>query len=84
MFGATGERRPCLGAEGERPPWLATWRGEAAMDACAKLRLRLDKTAKGRPGSGFEVAGAKLVRGAYEITPAAKGAATTATVTFTG
>ena len=50
---------------------------------CAHLRLRLTKTAHKRPGSGFAVAGATLVRGAYQITPAAGGGETTVEVTYT-
>ena len=50
---------------------------------CDTLRLRLTKTAQKRPGSGFAVAGATLVRGAYQIKPAAGGKGTTVKVTYT-
>ena len=57
-----------------------TFRGGAAP--CEMLRLKLTKTALSRPGSGFAVAGAPLVRGAYQLAPAAGGADTVAVVTW--
>ena len=54
----------------------------AAAAECDKFRLKLTKTARARPGSGFAVAHAPLVRGAYEIAPAAGGGATVVTVTY--
>ena len=52
-----------------------------AAAQCEYLRLKLTKTAKARPGSGFEVVGAQLVRGAYQITPSPH-ATTVAHVTY--
>jgi hypothetical protein len=51
---------------------------------CIKFRLRVTKTAEGRPGSGFVVSSAaELKRGAYEIKPAAAGKTTEATISYT-
>ena len=50
---------------------------------CKHLRLCLSKTATARPGSGFAVKGAALVRGAYQIEPAVGGAETQVQVTYT-
>lgn len=50
---------------------------------CEALRLVLTKTAKVRPGTGFAVEGASLVRGAYEVAPVAGGGETIAKVTYT-
>ena len=47
------------------------------------IRVKLTKTSNDRPGSNFAVKGAELVRGAYAITPASGGAATTVVVTWT-
>jgi len=55
----------------------------AAGAPCPNLRLKLSKTAASRPGSGFAVEGATLVRAAYEIEPAAGGGETTVTVSYT-
>ena len=53
----------------------------AADPPCTSLRLRLTKTSTARPGTGFAVEGAKLVRGAYEVPPS-KGKPTDVTVTY--
>ena len=58
---------------------IVTFDGDAP---CATLRLKLTKTAAARPGSGFAVEGAALVRGAYEIVPTAAGAPTVSHVTY--
>lgn len=50
---------------------------------CSTLRLRLNKTAAARPGRGFAVEGAPLVRGAYAIQPASSGGTTAVKVTYT-
>jgi len=54
--------------------------GEGAP--CSHFRLVLTKTAQARPGSGFRVEGASLVRGAYEINPAPDGRPTTVQVAY--
>jgi len=48
----------------------------------APCRLKLTKTARGRPGSAFAAVGHKLVRGAIEIPSASRGAETLVRVTY--
>ena len=48
---------------------------------CEYFRLAMNKTAASRPGSGFSVHGAPVVRGAFQIKPAASGH-TTAEVSY--
>ena len=55
----------------------------AAGAPCPHLRLKLTKTAEARPGSGFKVDGAPLVRGAFQIIPAAGDEETRVTVSYT-
>ena len=50
---------------------------------CEHLRLTLSKAATARPGSGFAVEGATLVRGAYQIEPALGAVETQVQVTYT-
>jgi hypothetical protein len=55
--------------------------GPGSSAPWSKLRLKLDKTSATRPGNNFQVEGASLVRGAYEVAPAA-GKSTSAFVTW--
>jgi hypothetical protein len=48
---------------------------------CEYFRLVMSKTSASRPGSGFSVDGAPLVRGAFQVKPAASGQ-TTAEVSY--
>ena len=66
---------------GAAAPLTVEFGGDYAL--CAKLRLKLTKPGAARPGSNFTVAGAPLVRGAYEAAPPTSGVATM-TVTHGG
>lgn len=71
----------------EQPPAPAASSGAISIsfdaDApCSRLRLKLTKTAKSRPGSGFEVVGGSMVRGAWEVPPASGAEPTVVQVTY--
>ena len=77
-------RPSALLGSGPGPGAAATF--EVTFDGgapCAALRLVLGKTAKAMPGGDFSVVGARLVRGAYELKPAAGGGPTVAKVAYT-
>ena len=66
-----------MGAKSAFVRFNATEGGGAATPRPWKmLRLSMQKTAKARPGAGFKVAGAKEVRGAWEVAPAETGRGT--------
>ena len=72
-------RPSALLGSGPGPGAAATF--EVTFDGgapCAALRPVLGKTAKAMPGGDFSVVGARLVRGAYELKPAAGGGPTVA------
>ena len=77
-------RPSALLGSGPGPGAAATF--EVTFDGgapCAALRPVLGKTAKAMPGGDFSVVGARLVRGAYELKPAAGGGPTVAKVAYT-
>jgi hypothetical protein len=66
------------------PGTTSSFRVTFEADApCPYLRLVLTKTASARPGAGFQVDGATLTRGAFQISPATTGKPTTVTVSYT-